>query len=162
MRVDARLPVLPGPASADRGAGGTTPAPRAARRSYGPQSAPPELLAFVRLHPPCDAARALGLSRRTVCRLAQGYWPADARAVMHAWVAYTGRIAAPASRWFMRLVRPGGLVRHGCGTYTGHCLAQREGQLVAVARAADGSLLAQTLELPSMRLPLAAAPELRP
>lgn len=158
MHVDTRLPDLPAPLGADRHRAAATPAASAPDGSCGLQSAPADLLAFVRAHRPSEAARALGLSERTVSRLSQGYWPAHSRQVLHAWVAYTGRTAAPASRWFLRLVRRGGLVRHGRGLYTGHDLAVREGQLVAVARAAGGGLLAQTLELPITRLPLSAAP----
>ena len=157
MRADAPLPDLPAGFSPDRQVVATTPAAGPLRGSCGLQSAPADLLAFVQAHRVCEAARVLGLSERTVARLGTGYWPANHRQVMRAWVAYTGRTAAPASRWFLRLVRHGGLVRHGRGVYTGHDLAVRVGQLVAVARAADGGLLAQTLELPITRLPLAAA-----
>ena len=157
MHVNAVLPDLPAGFSADQGRGATTPAPRLQKGPSGPQSAPADLLAFVRAHRVGEAARALGLSERTVTRLAAGYWPAKPRQVMHAWATYTGRTAAPASRWFLRLVRSGGLVCHGGRTYTGHDLGVRVGQLVAVARAAEGGLLAQTLELPLTRLPLVVA-----
>lgn len=157
MQANAVLPALPVGRSADQGRGATTPAPRLPKGPSGPQSAPADLLAFVRAHQVSVAARALGLSRRTVTRLAAGYWPANHAQVMRAWVAYTGRTAAPASRWFLRLVRSGGVVCHGGRTYTGHDLGVRVGQLVAVARAAEGGLLAQTLELPVNRLPLVVA-----
>lgn len=154
MRVDAVLPDLPAGFSPDQGRGATTPAPKPSDASCGLQSAPADLLAFVRAHRVCEAARALGLSERTVTRLAAGYWPAKPRQVLRAWAGYTGRTAAPASRWFLRCVRAGGVVQHGARTYTGHDLHVRVGQLVAVARAAGGGLLAQTLDVPVMRLPL--------
>ena len=157
MHADARLPDLPAGFSRDRGVGGTTPAPRGSDRPKAAPSAPPELLAFVRAHRTCQAARELGLSERTVSRLAGGYWPADARTVLSAWSAYCGRTAARKSRWFLRRVHPGGLVRHSPLVYTGHGLQVRVGQLVAVARAEGGGLVAQTLELPITRLPLSVA-----
>lgn len=152
----AALDVLDAPLSASSRAGATTPATRAKRGASGPQSAPPALLAFVAAHTPTEAAQALGLARGTVYRLRSGYWPSDARAVLAAWAAYQGRTAQLASRWFLRRVHPGGVVRHSPLTYTGHGLQARVGQLLAVARAEGGVLVAQTLELPITRVPLQA------
>lgn len=116
--------------------------------------APSELLDFLGAQSVRDAAQALGLARGTVHRLSQGYWPSDPRKIVQAWSAYKGRTAVVASSWFLRRVRPGGMVRHAGLDYTAPRLAARTGQLLAVARANDGGLLAQTLELPSERLPL--------
>jgi len=112
------------------------------------------LLEFVRAQAVRDGAAALGLGRGTVHRLCLGYWPSDPRKIMQAWSAYKGRSGVVASSWFLRRVRPGGLVRHAGQDYTGQQLAARTGELLAVARAGGGNLLAQTLELPSERLPL--------
>jgi hypothetical protein len=157
MGANAVLPDLPAGFSRDQGVAGTTPASRPVRGSYGPKSAPPDLLAFVQAHRPVQAARELGLSERTVSRLAAGYWPADARTVVAAWSAYCGRTAARKTRWFLRRVHPGGIVRHSPLAYTGQGLEGRIGQLVAVARAEGGALVAQTLELPITRLALSVA-----
>lgn len=167
MRRNGELPDLPGGRSAERGAGGTTLATRPSNRPEGRKSAqplataaPPDLLAFVRAHRTCEAARALGLSERQVSRLAAGYWPtraADVKALQATWHDYRVRTHAPARRWVLRLVRTGGAVRHGRDVYTAAALADRVGQLVAVARAAGGALVAQTLDLPVTRLPLAVA-----
>lgn len=152
--MDTCLPALPVGTSAERGAVATTPAQNVLSGLKAPKSAPPDLLSFVQAHRPTEAAKALGLSRRTVHRVSQGYWPKDPRAVLAAWAAYTGQTAARKSRWFMRRVHPGGLVRHSPLVYTGHGLDVRVGQLVAVARAEGGGLVAQTLELPITRLTL--------
>lgn len=152
----AALHVLHAPLGASNRVGATTPATRAKRGASGPQSAPPTLLAFVAAHTPTEAAQALGVDRSTVYRLRSGYWPADARALLAAWSAYQGRTARLASRWFLRRVHPGGVVRHSPLSYTGHGLQARVGQLLAVARAEGGVLVAQTLELPITRLPLRA------
>ena len=128
------------------------------RRSCGPESAPADLLAWLRAQSVSDGAQALGLSRRTVYRLQGGYWPPDARKIMRAWSAYKGRTGRIASSWFLRRVRAGGVVPHAGRRWSGVGLQQHVGELVAVARMPDGALLAQTLELPAQRLPLEALP----
>ena len=120
----------------------------------GPAFAPQDLLDFVRAQSVRDAAHALGLSRGTVHELRKGYWPADPRKIMQAWSAYQGRAGVVGTSWFIRRVRPGGMVRHAGQYFTAHELAARTGHMLAVTRAADGSLLAQTLALPAQRLPL--------
>jgi len=131
-------------------------APPSARPS-GPQSAPSDLLHFVRGLSKAAAARALGLSCGTIHNLRHGYWPADPRFITRAWECYRERHGLTvSSSWFLRRVRPGGAVRHAGRDYTATGLAARTGQLLAVARDAEGGLLAQTLELPAQRLPLAA------
>jgi hypothetical protein len=118
------------------------------------------LLAFVRSLPVSDAVRALGLAAGTISRLRHGYWPSDSRKIIKAWERYRAQRGVVASSWFMRRVRPGGVVCHAGRHYTALQLAARTGELLAVARAADGGLLAQTLNLPAERLLLApvAAP----
>ena len=120
----------------------------------GPAFAPQDLLDFVRAQSVRDAAQDLGLSRGTVHELRKGYWPADPRKIMQAWNRYKGRRSIVASSWFIRRVRPGGAIRHAGHDYTAPRLAARTGQMLAVARASDGTLIAQTLELPAERLPL--------
>lgn len=139
---------------AQNGVEATTPYASAKNRLYGPQSAPPELQHFVREQSVGDAALALGLARGTVHRLRQGYWPEDSRKLVQAWGRYQGQRGIVQSSWFLRRVRSGGVIRHAGLDYAAPGLAARTGQLLAVARAADGSLLAQTLELPAERLPL--------
>ena len=127
----------------------------------GPAFAPDGLLDFVRAQSVRDAAAALGLSRGTVHELRKGYWPADPRKIVQAWSAYQGRAGVVASSWFLRRVRPGGVVRHAMLDYTAHQLAARTGHKLAVTRSNDGSLLAQTLELPSARMPLVPVAQLQ-
>jgi len=119
----------------------------------GPDSAPPDLLAFVRVRPVREAAKCLNLSRGTVHNLQKGYWPADPRKILQGWDAYKGRSVARATSWFIRRVSADGL-RHGGKLYVAPQLAGRAGELLAVARAADGALLAQSLELPAERFTL--------
>ena len=130
-------------------------------RLYGPISAPPDLLCFVRAYSVRDAGDALGLAVGTVYRLRQGYWPGDPRKIMEAWSQYKASRSVEVSSWFLRRVRADGLVRHAGRDYTAPRLAARTGQLLAVARAAEGGLLAQTLELPAERMPLAPAAEMQ-
>lgn len=118
------------------------------------QSAPADLLAFVQGQSNAEASRALGLARGTVHRLRHGYWPEDARYIEQAWSVYQARTGRIASNWFLRRVR-GESVTHAGQKWSAPGLALRSGQLLAVARGADGSLLAQTLELPAERLHLA-------
>ena len=120
----------------------------------GPAFAPQDLLNFVRAQSVRDAAQDLGLSRGTVHELRKGYWPADPRKILQAWGRHKASRSVVGSSWFMRRVRPGGLVRHAGVDFTAPRLAARTGAFLAVTRTADGGLLAQTLELPSERLPL--------
>lgn len=138
-------------------AGGTHASPAPKNRSNTPIFAPAELLHFVRESGASDVARELGLTRATVYRLRDGYWPSNPANILHAWARYkAGR--GVVDSWFLRRVRPGGLVRHAGQDYSAPGLPARTGQMLAVARAADGSLLAQTLELPAERIALAVAP----
>lgn len=130
---------------------------KGSERSYGPDSMPADLLEFVRGQSVRNAAEALRLSLGTVHRLVQGYWPNDPRKIIEAWTAHKGRSGRIASSWFLRRVRTGGMVSHAGQQWTAPGLATRCGELLAVARADDGSLLAQTLELPACRLQLSPA-----
>lgn len=122
--------------------------------SEGLVVAPPDLVGFLESVSVGEACQALGLSRRTAHRVRHGYWPTDPRKIMSAWVAYKGRTVQRATSWFVRRVSPDG-VRHGGKLYQASQLAGRAGELLAVARAADGGLLAQALELPAERFTLA-------
>jgi hypothetical protein len=124
-------------------------------RLYGPEFPPPDLLVFVRGSSERDAVRALGLGKGTIQRLRHACWPSDPRKIMRAWEHYQARHGVITSSWFLRRVRPGGVVRHAGRDYTATQLAARTGQLLAVARDAGGGLMAQTLELPAERVPLA-------
>lgn len=125
-----------------------------AKALIGPLCAPPDLMAFVRVRPVREAATCLNLSRGTVHNLQKGYWPADPRKILQGWDAYKGRSVQRATSWFIRRVTADGL-RHGGKLYQAPQLAGRAGELLAVARAADGGLLAQALELPVERFTLA-------
>lgn len=155
MFVNVSMNDLDGPASADGSMVSTSDSPGSVNRCYGPDSMPADLQEFVRAQPVRDAAQALRLSLGTVHRLVQGYWPSDPRKIVQAWSAYKGRAGHLASSWFLRRVRSGGLISHAGQQWTAPGLAIRAGELLAVARADDGSLLAQTLGLPAERLALA-------
>ena len=146
---------LDSPARADRAMVSTCASAGVENRSYGPDSMPADLREFVQAQAVREAAKALRLSLGTTHRLVQGYWPADPRKIMQAWIAHKGRAGKLASSWFLRRVRSGGLVSHAGQQWTAPGLATRAGELLAVARADDGSLLAQTLDLPAERLALA-------
>ncbi len=147
------------PTSADNGEGGIRLHLAPQKRPSGPPNAPPDLLAFARSVSVSGAVRALGLAAGSISRLRNGYWPSDSRKIIKAWEDYKARRAVVASAWFLRRVRPGGVVRHAGSDYTAHQLAARTGQLLAVARDAGGALVAQTLELPAERLPLSRVQE---
>lgn len=128
-------------------------APRNAPK--GRKSPPPDLAGFLATRPVSEIADALQTSRGTAHRLAHGYWPQDDRKLGDAWARYTGRAALrTGAGWFLRRVRDGA-VMHGGSAWRGAQLAAQEGELVALACAADGKLLAQTLELPPERFTLA-------
>ena len=158
MSFNASMNDLDRAASAACGVVSTSASPKGSERSYGPESMPADLLEFVRAQSVRDAANALRLSLGTVHRLVKGYWPQDPRKIVQAWTAYKGRAGRLASSWFLRRVRAGGMVSHAGLQWTAPGLATRSGELLAVARAEDGALLAQTLELPAERLQLAQAP----
>lgn len=105
-----------------------------------------------------DVARELGLTRGTVYRLRDGYWPSNPSNILQAWGRYKAGRAVVDSSWFLRRVRSGGMVRHAGADFTAPCLPARVGQMLAVVRGADGCLLAQTLELPAERFTLMQTP----
>lgn len=142
------------PASREHGRGAATASPRAKNRSEGLQSAPPDLLAFLTDNTLSDAVEALRLSRPQIVRLRGGYWPTDARKITQAWDAFKGRHFVRSTSWFLRRVGADGLLRHGRHAYSAAKLASRAGELLAVARSADGALVAVALELPAERITL--------
>lgn len=134
--------------------GSTSASPVASGASEAPKSQPADLTAFVKNNTVRDVALALKISRATVYRLQDGYWPADSRALLAVWEAYKGRTAQQQGSWFVRRVYAGGLVRHAGLSWTAPGLAVRTGELLAVARTVDGNLLVQTLDLPAERITL--------
>lgn len=154
MLVHPPMNDLDGAPRVSMGMVSTSARPASENRSYGPQSAPSDFLEFVRALPVREAANALRLSPGTVHRLIQGYWPSDPRKIVQAWSAHKARVGRIASSWFLRRIRTGGWVSHAGKCWTAPGLATRTGELLAVARAEDGTLLAQTLELPAERLQL--------
>lgn len=115
-------------------------------------SAPPDLLQFVASQTVSVVATALSMSRKTAWRLSKGEWPKDTRKVLAAWAAYKGRSADRQSGWFLRRVQQGGTVLHAGQVWSAQTLALRTGQTLAVARCSAGELVAQTLDLPSVRM----------
>jgi len=112
---------------------------------------------FVRENSVGDVTRELGFPRGTVHRLRHGYWPADPDKLLMTWGRFKASRSVVESSWFMRRVKADGTVRHAGHDYTAPRLAARAGQLLAVARSAEGGLLAQTLELPAERMSLMLA-----
>lgn len=156
MHANASMNDLEGGTGAALGSVSTSASPDASARSYGPNSMPVDLLEFVRAQSVRDAANALRLSVGTVYRLVEGYWPRDPRKIIQAWNAHKARAGRITSSWFLRRVRAGGVVSHAKQQWTAPGLATRTGELLAVARADAGALLAQTLELPAERMQLEA------
>lgn len=151
--VNMSLNDLEGGRGRAAGGGDTFSCPAHSGGSYGPKSPPAELVDFVRAHPNREVAADLGLALGTVYRLKGGYWPSDSRKIMQAWGRYKGRSVERATSWFIRRVSASG-VRHGGKLYQAPQLAGRSGELLAVARVADGGMLAQSLELPAERFVL--------
>lgn len=133
--------------------GGASASHQAEKRAQGPGCAPADLQHFLQAAPVVDVARELGLTRGTVYRLRAGYWPAGPDKILHAWSRYKAARGVVQS-WFLRRVRAGGVVPHAGQHFTAPGLAVRIGWMLALARAADGSLIAQTLELPAERFVL--------
>ena len=154
----AAVNILDRAPSAANAVGGTHASPAPKNRSNALESAPADLMHFLRETSVGDVARDLGLTRGTVYRLRDGYWPADPSKFLQAWGRYKASRSIVDSSWFLRRVRAGGLVRHAGLDFTAPSLPARVGQMLAVARAADGSLLAQTLELPAERIALTQSP----
>lgn len=161
MAANGRLDDLDIGSSHGTGAGDASACIGPLKGLYGPICAPLELMDFLRAQSVRDAAQTLGLARGTVHRLVNGYWPSDSRKIMQAWSAYQGRTGVAGTSWFIRRVRAGGVVRHAGQDFTAHELAARTGRLLAVTRLKDGRLLAQTLELPSARMPLVPVAQLQ-
>ena len=115
---------------------------------------PADLLAFVQGRSRAQVAKALGMGIGQVSRLANGYWPKDARRTQAAWAAYKARDFQRATSWFLRRVDKGDVVRHAGFAYTGPCLAARVGQVIAVARDEGGGLVGVALDLPAERFAL--------
>lgn len=141
------------PARAFAHAGGVCASPQPKNRADGPGFAPADLQHYLLAAPVVSVARELGLTRGTVYRLRDGYWPAEPGKILHAWSRYKAARGVVQS-WFLRRVRTGGLVIHAGQQFTAPGLAVRIGQMLALARAADGGLIAQTLELPAERFAL--------
>ena len=135
--------------------GGISACPLDQNAPAGVLPPPADLQAFVQTQTVTEVANVLGMSRKSAWRLRSGHWPRDTRSVLGAWEAYKGRSAQQQSNWFLRRVHSGGLVRHAGLDWTAPGLAMRTGQTLAVARAVGQALLAQTLELPPLRLELA-------
>lgn len=149
---------LPRAVARERGGQVPTAAPdqkKAPYAVYANLEQPADLAAYLREVSVREAARSLGLGIRQVWRLTKGYWPRDARRTLAAWNAYKVRTARPATSWFLRRVRPGGLIHHRGRSYTGFRVGERTGELLAVARGADGELLAVALDPPAARYRLA-------
>jgi hypothetical protein len=89
--------------------------------------------------------------------LKAGYWPADSSKIMRAWNDCKARRGVIVSTWSIRRVRAGGVVRYAGRVYSAAQLAARVGQSLALARDADGRVVAQTLGLPAERLLLEPA-----
>lgn len=155
--VSTKMHALPVPVAHDHAktAAGIATAPE--KRATARKSPPADLLAFLQAQRVADAARALGLSRRTALRIRGGYWPTNDAHLLRTWHACQGALAQRAGGWFLRRVYAGGAVRHAGAHWTAPALAPRTGQLVACARTAAGGLLVQTLELPAARFELARA-----
>lgn len=134
---------------------GTSAHPGTQNVAKAPFSGPADLTAFMASRSVTQIMLALNVSRGTAHRLRDGYWPQDARKLQAAWEHYKGRSTQQQSGWFLRRVHAGGTVRHAGRDWTAHGLAARIGQTMAVARAEGDVLLAQTLDMPSERLPLA-------
>lgn len=138
----------------DRASGATVTRPRAANASCAPKSAPRDLLGFAGGQSVRAAARALSVSAGTISRLRAGYWPRDASFLLARWSDYKARHGRTPHGWFVRVVYEGGVVRHASSLWTAPQLRARIGQSVACTRAFDGTLLAQTLDLPAERIAL--------
>lgn len=154
--ADAAMNNLDAGFSLDCMHGHTDAAPSGFDRPCGPASAPADLMEFLKGCTVTEAAVALNVSRGTVHRLRSGYWPSDCRNLLDVWQAYKGRTVKRSTSWFIRRVTADG-VRHGGKLYLSPSLAGRAGELLAVARSADGDFLAVALELPAERFLLVRA-----
>lgn len=136
-----------------------TPIPAAPEKpASAPKTPPADFMQFVCEGSVRDAAKLLRLSPGMVHQLRHGYWPDDPRRILRAWADYRARAGRIESSWFLRRVRSDGRLLHAGRAWSGVGLAQRAGELVAVARMPDGALLAQTLELPAQRIALESRP----
>lgn len=133
---------------------GPTPARDQINACAVPTKPPEDLLAFLRAGSFRNLANEIGISRSQLHRLASGYWPPDPRQILAAWHAYKAQTSQPATSWFLRRVGPGGVVRHGRACYSSPRLVARAGELIAVARAVQGCLLAVALDPPDERFAL--------
>ena len=135
---------------AECGPGSATHAQGCCNARDGRFCLPADLAAFIVRQPIREIAKALSIGIGSAHQLRHGQWHQNAQRLLDAWRNYKGR----ESGWFLRRVHAGGTVRHAGRTWTALGLAERAGQTLAVARAADGSLLAQTLDMPHERVAL--------
>ena len=116
---------------------------------------PPDLAAFLSMATARQASATLGATGTQVRQLRAGEIGVPPR-VLGRWLACRARYLVPCAPWQVRRVDAQGAVRLAGRRYASPALQPRAGQQINVALLADGRLLAQTLELPAQRLPLAA------
>ena len=119
---------------------------------------PPDLRAFLRNRSVTEIAELLQLGKGTASRIKRGIYPHAPTKLLKRWAVVRAAGAVPVGTWALRRVMADASVHAavlwGGMLYSGAGLLGMQGRQVAVAPTANGGLLAQTLELPSERLPL--------
>lgn len=141
----------------------TNMAGTAANRLVGLASLPPDLRAFLGNRSVSEIAEVLQLGKGTASRIKRGIYPHAPNKLLKRWEAVRAGGAVPVGIWAMRRVVADATVHnavlYGGALYSGAGLLGMRGRQIAVAPMADGGLLAQTLDLPPQRLPLALVNE---
>lgn len=147
------------PAKPPKQLGGTSMAGGASKGLAGLASLPPDLRAFLANRSVTEIAEVLHLGKGTASRIKRGIYPHAPHKLLKRWESVRANGAVPVGMWALRRVLADAMVHEAVlfdgALYSGAGLLGMRGRQIAVAPTADGGLLAQTLDLPPQRLPLA-------
>lgn len=147
-----------GPAKPPKQAGDTSMAGGISKRLEGLSSLPPPLRAFLRNRSVTEIADALQLGKGTASRIKRGIYPHAPHKLLKRWESIQASGAVPVGTWALRRVLADAMVHaailYDGALYSGAGLQGMQGRQLAVARTANGGLLAQTLDIPPERLQL--------
>lgn len=151
------------PAKPPKQAGDTSMAGGASRGLAGLPSLPPDLRAFLGNRSVTEVAEVLHLGKGTASRIKRGIYPHAPHKLLRRWEVVKSGGAVPVGKWALRRVLTDAMVHEAVlfdgALYSGAGLLGMRGRQIAVAPTADGGLLAQTLDMPPQRLPLALVVE---
>lgn len=146
------------PAKPPKHLGNTSGAGGASKPLAGLSCLPADLRAFLRNRSVTEIAEVLQLGKGTASRIKRDIYPHAPNKLLKRWEVARAAGTVPVGTWVLRRVMADATAHQAVlfdGTlYSGAGLLGMRGRQIAVARTADGGLLAQTLDLPAQRVPL--------